>query len=184
MRESYGFIAAVCIAVWTAAGPAGPAAAEPLEVTIQRLDCQRLVRHVPDADVPAEYVPGVDVRGDPVVPADLYGPNPIRLPETFTFTLQVNPFGRLDARALESERRILAGRIAQDPDNGALRAQLRSLDRRAAQLDGRPEAATELGLGQVSVTRDGRVYFDGRPLQDDAQWYLAALCRRALDGSP
>lgn len=178
MRKGYGFIAA-CLGLGAAA-----AGAEPLTVTITRFDCSQLVRYIPDAEVPAEYQPGVDARGAPVAPADLYGANPIQLPDTFTFTIEVKPLDTLDQRRLESRRRVVAAQLAADPGNAALRDELAALDRQAARLDGRPEAATTLGVGQVTVRRDGRVYFDGQPLQDEAAWELAALCRAVLAERP
>lgn len=176
MRKGYGFIA---LALATAAWP-GAAKAQPLEVTITRFDCSRIVRYVPDAEVPADYVPGVDARGEPVAPADLYGGSGIELPEVFSFVLRVNPLNTLEIRELESRRRVLAARLADEPGNAALRAELSALDREASRLDGRPEAATVMPLGRVDVRRDGRVYFDGTPLQDDLVWELAERCRQTL----
>jgi hypothetical protein len=60
-----GSIALVLSAVVWAA----PASAE---IAISRKDCSRLVNHEPAPDV--TYLPGVDVHGRPVVPADLGGP--------------------------------------------------------------------------------------------------------------
>ncbi|WP_119165725.1 hypothetical protein [Algihabitans albus] len=174
MRESYGLIAAFC------AFCSISAAAQPLEVTITRADCSQLVRHLPDADVSADYQPGVDARGKPVAPADLYGANPIELPETFTFLIEVNPLSTSERRTLESERRILAARVAAAPDNADLRAQLDALDAEAARLDGRPESATTLAVGEVTVNRDGRVTFNGQPLQNDKAWELSERCREIL----
>lgn len=47
--------------------------------------CQKLVQHVPDADV--AYRPGIDVHGKPVVPADLDDGRPPLLPDTLTIPL-------------------------------------------------------------------------------------------------
>lgn len=71
---------------------AAGAAAEPLRVEISRADCARLVEHVPAPDV--QYRPGVDVRGDPVPPADLGGGVDLALPETVTVLIEVDLFGR------------------------------------------------------------------------------------------
>lgn len=57
-------------------------------LTISRDHCVRLVRHVPAADV--TYRPGVDVRGNPVVPADLDGGAGIVLPKSFAIPLTVD----------------------------------------------------------------------------------------------
>ena len=174
MRQSYGFIAACCLF------SSLPAVAQPLEVIVTRADCSQLVRHLPDADVSATYQPGVDARGNPVAPADLYGPNPIELPDSFTFPIEVNPLNTSEIRTLESERRIVATQLAADPNNAELRARLDALDAEAARLDGRPESATRLTVGEVTVNRDGRVYFNGQPLQNDEAWELSERCREIL----
>ncbi|MBF0354052.1 MAG: hypothetical protein HQL43_02300 [Alphaproteobacteria bacterium] len=63
-------------------------------VQVSRQDCQRLVRHVPSADV--AYKPGVDAKGRPVKPADLGAesgdaPLVIELPDSFEFSLDKKP---------------------------------------------------------------------------------------------
>jgi len=62
--------------------------------------CQKLVKHVPDADV--AYQAGIDVHGKPVVPADLDGGQAIDLPQEITIPLTVDlmSFLNLDTRAL------------------------------------------------------------------------------------
>lgn len=77
------------------AGPA--AAADTLQIggetiTISRTDCLEIVKHVPAPDV--AYQPGVDVRGKPVVPADVGGSPAIKVPENFTIDITV----KLDER--------------------------------------------------------------------------------------
>lgn len=57
-------------------------------LTISRDHCVRLVRHVPAADV--TYRPGVDVRGNPVAPADLDASAGIVLPKSFAIPLTVD----------------------------------------------------------------------------------------------
>jgi hypothetical protein len=58
-------------------------------VVISKADCQRLVRHVPAADV--EYQAGKDAYGRPVAPADLNGGYAdIKPPETIAFQIKVN----------------------------------------------------------------------------------------------
>ncbi len=54
-------------------------AAEGVTLKVTGADCRRLVAHVPDPGV--AYQPGVDVRGRPVVPADLGGAPRLKLPE-------------------------------------------------------------------------------------------------------
>lgn len=58
---------------------------EPVQVRIADVDCLRLARHTPAADV--EYKPGVSTTGKAVVPADLGGRPPIALPEVYTFSI-------------------------------------------------------------------------------------------------
>lgn len=63
---------------------AAPASAE---IAISRKDCERLVNHEPAPDV--TYQPGVDVRGRPVVPADLGGGRQIQLPDVIYIPIEV-----------------------------------------------------------------------------------------------
>ncbi|WP_119303198.1 hypothetical protein [Dongia deserti] len=57
------------------------------EIAISRRDCERLVRHEPAADV--TYQPGVDVHGQPVMPADLGGGAQIELPDVIYIPIEV-----------------------------------------------------------------------------------------------
>ncbi|HIC81294.1 MAG TPA: hypothetical protein EYP07_10060, partial [Kiloniellaceae bacterium] len=89
---------AAILGLWlVAAGTAGPAWAEQPYLTITRADCQRLVRHLPAADV--AYQPGVDVRGRPVAPADLGAAEPgaappLALPQAVIIPIEVDLFDR------------------------------------------------------------------------------------------
>jgi len=60
---------------------------------ITESDCRQLTRHVPAPDV--SYQPGVDVRGQPVAPADIGGQTPIQVPEKFTIDIDVFLIDRL-----------------------------------------------------------------------------------------
>jgi hypothetical protein len=121
------------------------AAQDQLVVAITRADCARLVAHRPAADV--TYQPGVDVNGQPVVPADLDGGTQIVLPEIIYIPITVDLFDHFG--------------IPADPDNF--------------------QADAEVG---AVIYRDGRAYFNGQPLQDDAQAELAALCQNVTRGQP
>ena len=68
-------------------------AAEGATITITRLDCTRIVRHVPAPDV--AYRPGVDVRGRKVAPADLDGGLKVTPPEEFQIPITVDLQDRL-----------------------------------------------------------------------------------------
>jgi hypothetical protein len=68
-----------------AAAPPAAAAGEPY-LEVEEGVCDRLVAHIPDDDV--TYQPGVDVHGNPVVPADI--DPPIVTPEVFVIPLEVD----------------------------------------------------------------------------------------------
>jgi hypothetical protein len=62
-------------------------------VLISKKDCDRVVKHVPDADV--AFKPGIDVRGKPVAPADLGGGSALTLPDMIEFNLTVDVLNEL-----------------------------------------------------------------------------------------
>ncbi len=64
------------------------------KVRITKRDCQRIIRHVASAGV--AYKPGVDVRGNPVVPADADGNFTIPLPDVFEFNITKDLTAYLD----------------------------------------------------------------------------------------
>lgn len=86
------------------------------KVRITKRDCKRLVRHQASADV--AYKPGVDVRGNPVVGADLNGGFTIPLPDVFEFNVTKDLSAYLDgpedqlaadkAAAIAAERSVAA----------------------------------------------------------------------------
>lgn len=100
----------------------GPAAADDAapKVRITKKDCQRIVRHQARADV--AYQPGVDVRGNPVVPADASGGFTIPLPDVFEFNITKDLTAYLDgpeeqlaadkAAAIAAERSVAATNAA------------------------------------------------------------------------
>ena len=87
MPASLRYLAIGCLAVAPLL-----AAAAPTTVTIDRADCAALVAHWPAPGV--AYRPGVDVRGRPVMPADLE-PHRLALPEIITIDITVELFERL-----------------------------------------------------------------------------------------
>lgn len=91
---------------------AGPAvAAETL--TISTADCRRLATHSPSADV--TYKGGVDVRGKPVVPADLPGGSTLEIPDLIEIPITVDTAQRLGRGApgdVLGSRRGLEGKAA------------------------------------------------------------------------
>lgn len=61
-------------------------------VTVSTEDCRRIVKHTPRADV--TYKPGVDVYGNPVVPADVATVTPFKVPDIITMDLGFDFAGR------------------------------------------------------------------------------------------
>jgi hypothetical protein len=80
-------------------------------MTISTADCRRLVAHAPRADV--TYQAGVDVRGKPVVPADVNGGATLDLPAFIEIPITVDVAKRLGAGApgdILGSRRGLEGK--------------------------------------------------------------------------
>lgn len=110
---------------------ASPAGAE--TVTVRASDCTRLIRHVPAPDV--AYLPGVDVQGRPVVPADLDSYPMLRPPDTISFDVAVDlrryglrpssplyePHLRIGTVRIESDGRVFFNdRPLENPEIAAL----------------------------------------------------------------
>ena len=81
-------------------------------VAVSRADCQRLVAHVPAADV--AYKPGVDVHGKAVASADLPGGgNDLKLlPDVIEFDYTINPVGYGQSKALAKQTAAQATQAA------------------------------------------------------------------------
>ena len=90
------------MAVLLAAGPA--LAAESEFVALSAAACARLVQHVPRDDV--TYKPGVDVRGNAVVPADIGGGAAITMPDEINIQIGIDLADRL---ALRESRKTTPG---------------------------------------------------------------------------
>ncbi|MFC4350762.1 hypothetical protein ACFOW6_04305 [Fodinicurvata halophila] len=69
-----------------------PVAAKDLDLTITRQDCRLLQPYEAEAGQDPAYKPGEDVDGNPVAPADLNGGTGFRIPDSFSFPLEVTPF--------------------------------------------------------------------------------------------
>lgn len=63
------------------------------QLSVRNADCQQVVFHEPADDV--AFVPGVDVSGRPVVPADLNGGYGITAPEDVTIDIRLDLAERL-----------------------------------------------------------------------------------------
>lgn len=64
-----------------------------IEITVRNADCQQIVYHEPSDNV--AFVPGVDISGRPVVPADLNGGYGIEAPEEVTIDIRLDLAQRL-----------------------------------------------------------------------------------------
>ena len=133
-------LTALAMALSAALATAALARDEPADtLVISARDCRRLViAHEPAADV--AYQPGVDVRGRPVVPADLGGALRVRPPDPvvidiviplFTFLGPHTPPLTEDAGVyagtvvLEGGRLYYDGQPLDDPVTAAIAAQCR-----------------------------------------------------------
>jgi hypothetical protein len=105
------------------AAPPRPDAKPDILLRMSRKDCERLLRRV---DVPgADYVPGVDVRGNAVASADLEGTLTATdiLPEEIAFELAFNPLASAGNAALAttfSEASSSVGTVKFNLSSGSL----------------------------------------------------------------
>ncbi len=108
----------VILSLLAALGPVPPAAAEDGYLTITKADCARLARHYPAPDV--AYQPGRDVRGKPVVPADLEGGSGLVLPEAVVIPIEVDLFERygIPANGINYKGDIFIGEVVVDVASG------------------------------------------------------------------
>lgn len=136
---------AACTAmlVWAAADR--PAGAE--TVVITSADCSTLTTHVPMPGV--DYVPGVDVQGKSVAPADLPGGAEIKPPTFVHIPITID----------------LAARFGIPATSDLFKAEAYA------------------GSARVSL-KDGRAWFNGKPLGSEEQHALSRLCMQAPGGAP
>jgi hypothetical protein len=95
-----------------------PAAAGERYLTLSRADCARLARHYPADGV--AYEAGRDVRGKPVVPADVDGGSGLILPEAVIIPIEVDLFERFGIPADEDSFKgdIFIGEVVVDVATG------------------------------------------------------------------
>lgn len=127
-----------------------------LTITVDDAACRSFATHRPAPGV--EYRPGVDVRGRPVVPADLN--------QGFT----------LDERDIVIE---VGADLARRLDSSAARGSRTTTVRRPAGT-ALPQSAFGTGVSVGILTFEaGQLLFNGRPLNDPFEEELAALCSQA-----
>lgn len=112
-RIGFFILAACALTLWVSPATAGAA------VQIAKRGCQRLVAYRPAPGV--AYVPGADVRGRPVVPADLSGAPQIALPETIVIEIEADLQDRFGfpTRADSFEGDAKLGTVQVAPDGTA-----------------------------------------------------------------
>ena len=94
MRLSFAVPLTVVLAALSAQAQTDPvpaASVATIRITVE--DCRALVAHQPAADV--AFQPGIDVRGRPVVPADLPGAVAVTPPSTFIIPIEIDLVDRL-----------------------------------------------------------------------------------------
>ena len=104
----------------TILGAAPLAAQDKTRVQITHENCARLaVYSKPDG---VDYQPGRDVRGRPVVPADLSGGVKIKVPRVIEFDLDINPveFPNTEGPSSFDNTRYTIGRVTYDRRTGLL----------------------------------------------------------------
>lgn len=128
--KKYAFSLCLALAVVSASAHAE-------DILNAREDCKYLAIYQPDPVNDAEYKPGVDAEGNPVVEADI-APSAITLPDKYTFDIKVDA-------ATNAGLPVPAGVIS------------------------------EMSVGSVTIEK-GRVSFNGKPIEGDAEATLRALC--------
>lgn len=144
---------------------------QPIRIVITKVDCSRLIRHVPAPDV--AYQPGLDARGRAVAPADLPGSGadalPNLLPEVLEFPITINPVSygarnqaqREKAAATQGAADTYAGKKAAQAQITTLTARKNSLTSQATALAGQKTgldadyAAATTTLANLQAEVDG-----------------------------
>ena len=151
MLRSFILIAALGAAV-------GVQAADSTVVALSKQACARLVQHVPADDV--TYKPGVDVRGKPVVPADLGGGPAIVLPDEINIQIGIDLADRL---ALREARRPTPG--VPGPTAPI---------RRVLPFEGKA------ALGELTI-KGNDAFWNGTRIAPQDEILLAEACRKSLE---
>lgn len=118
------------------------AAADAAKVRISRKDCRRLVRHRARADV--TYMPGVDVRGRKVAPADLDGGIQLALPDVYEFNITKDLSSYLkgpEEQLAAAKAAALAANKSQAATDAAVSSAALSLDGAQSEYDDAVAAA-------------------------------------------
>ncbi|HTH15406.1 MAG TPA: hypothetical protein VL974_02030 [Magnetospirillum sp.] len=174
-------------------GPAAPAltqesASQPVRIVITKVDCSRLIQHMPSADV--AYQPGVDAQGRAVVPADVPGSGADAIgklvPDVLEFPININPVAygarnqaqRDKAAALQGQADTYAAKTSAQAQITRLNTQRTTLTAQQTQLAGeRTALANAVTTAQSTLaTLQGQVDAGTRKPSDRdyvaAKWAL------------
>ncbi|MDP2205504.1 MAG: hypothetical protein Q8K65_04290 [Alphaproteobacteria bacterium] len=121
-----------------------PASAQ--TVVLDDAACRAIMRHVPDEDV--AYKPGVDVKGKPVVEADLNA-SPLKVPETISFDITVDALKHAGISAPAGTEAVAGiGRVEVKPDGSMLF--------NGAPMEGEAEAALRALCKEKTALKQGQ----------------------------
>lgn len=165
-------------------------AGQPVRIVITKVDCSRLIRHTPSADV--AYQPGVDASGRAVVPADIPGSGanaiPNLLPDVLEFPITINPVSygarnqaqREKAAALQGQADTYTGKMAAQAQITALNTQRAALNKSATALSDektalvKEQAALAKALADLQSEVDTGTRAPSNGAYVRAKWALSA----------
>ncbi len=146
--------------VFVAACAAGLGMAAHAEtLALSSADCKKPVQHVPADD--ATYKPGVDVRGKPVVPADLGGGSNLKIPEEIHIQIGIDLADRLARR---EARRTPSPAGVPGPTSPA---------RKVLPFEGKA------AIGTLTI-KGNDAFWDGERIAPQDELALAEACRKGL----
>ena len=154
----------ISILIASLGAAASASAAESKVVTLSKEACGRLVQHVPADGV--TYKPGVDVRGKPVVPADLGGGPSIAIPDEINIQIGIDLADRLTLREARRGAAPTPG-LPGTPTPAAPIRKVLPYEGRAA-------------LGQLTI-KGNDAYWKGERIAPQDEVQLAEACRQSLD---
>lgn len=161
---------------------------QPIRIVITKVDCSRLIRHMPSADV--AYQPGIDAQGRAVAPADAPGSAtdalPGLVPDVLEFPITINPVGygarnqaqRDKAAALQGSADTHAGKTNAQARIAALNAQKSELTAKAATLTTEKATLTSAAAAAASTLATLQAEVDAGTRKASDRTYV--LAKQAL----
>lgn len=161
---------------------------QPVRIVITKVDCSRLIRHTPSADV--AYQPGVDAQGRAVAPADVAGSGaealPNLVPDVLEFPITINPVGygarnqaqREKAAALQGTTDTTAAKTKAQTQITALTAQKTALTATATTLTAEKATLTTAATTAASTLATLQAEVDAGTRKASDRTYV--LAKQAL----